>query len=147
VPDAVIVVAAGAALRIASENLSDDPLSLYGKGHIKLSHLFILCSQLTLDHTAGQLPVGSTLTTKLLEMYGQFCSIVRDGARVKFTLQSISVDLNEFEQFIVFFLEVLLTALCFDATALPKLVDEAKNLAFISSKTGGCDPTERGRLC
>ena len=81
-------------------------------------------------------------TTKLLEMYGQFCSIVRDGARVKFTAQSISVDLNEFEQFIAF-LEVLLTALCFNATALPKLVEEAKNLAFISSKAGGSNILEK----
>ena len=69
--------------------------------------------------------------TKLLDMYGQFRSLIAGARQPTLNVQSISVDLHEFEKFITF-LQVLLTSLGFDAQALPELVRHAKDLAFIS---------------
>jgi len=58
--DPVIDIAAGAALRIASEGLVDD-LSIHG-GKINLADLLMLFSNVALDASAGQMPVGSNLS-------------------------------------------------------------------------------------
>ena len=58
--DPVIDIVAGAALRIASEGLVDDP-SIHG-GKINLADLLMLFSHVALDASAGQMPVGSNLS-------------------------------------------------------------------------------------
>ena len=69
--------------------------------------------------------------SKLLDMYGRFRSLIAGAPQPTTTVNSISVDLYEFEKLITF-LQVLLTSLGFDAKALPELVQHAKNLDFIS---------------
>jgi len=60
--DPVINIAVNTALRGAAENLHDDPSSIYLGGKIKLTDLFLLFSHVTMDDSAGKLPMGSALS-------------------------------------------------------------------------------------
>ena len=60
--DLVIEVAAGTALRIAAENLREDSSSVFCGGKIKLTDLSVLFGHVTMDSSAGGLPVGSILS-------------------------------------------------------------------------------------